>query len=182
MRSRGLDGSAAAAAETQARPPPLSLPPARLPRPRRRRPAPPQTARLAWCGGHARKHGGEVGAEAGVARVGRARRLPVAAASLRQTPRCCSRNQRDHPEEKRRRVTSRERVAGPLPAEEPGRVRPGTDVEEEEGDDKVKPGHLQNFIVDPVLSSRAQQGHPGLVSLRPTQGRWVPEQQPGISC
>ncbi|KAM9108879.1 uncharacterized protein AAG666_019136 isoform 1-T8 [Megaptera novaeangliae] len=58
-------------------------------------------------------------------------------------PRCCSGNQRDHPEEKRRRVTSRERVAGPLPAEEPGRVRPGTDVEEEERDDKVKPGHLQ---------------------------------------
>ncbi|XP_029062532.1 uncharacterized protein LOC114886137 [Monodon monoceros] len=40
-------------------------------------------------------------------------------------------------EEKRRRVTSRERVAGPLPAEEPGRVRPGTHVEEEERDDKV---------------------------------------------
>ncbi|XP_036697147.1 uncharacterized protein LOC118889507 [Balaenoptera musculus] len=61
----------------------------------------------------------------------------------RQTPRCCSQNQRDHLEEKRRRVTSRERVAGPLPAEEPGRVRPGTHVEEEERDDKVKPGHLQ---------------------------------------
>ncbi|XP_057414212.1 uncharacterized protein LOC130709381 isoform X3 [Balaenoptera acutorostrata] len=60
-----------------------------------------------------------------------------------QTPRCCSGNQRDHPEEKRRRVTSRERVAGPLPAEKLGRVRPGTHVEEEERDDKVKPGHLQ---------------------------------------
>ncbi|KAJ8775559.1 hypothetical protein J1605_001279 [Eschrichtius robustus] len=46
-------------------------------------------------------------------------------------------------EEKRRRVTSREQVAGPLPAEEPGRVRPGTHVEEEERVDKVKPGHLQ---------------------------------------
>nr|XP_030707633.1 centrosomal protein of 78 kDa-like [Globicephala melas] len=46
-------------------------------------------------------------------------------------------------EEKRRRVTSRERVAGPLPAEEPGRVRPGTHVEEEERDDKVKSGHPQ---------------------------------------
>ncbi|KAJ8797748.1 hypothetical protein J1605_017174 [Eschrichtius robustus] len=46
-------------------------------------------------------------------------------------------------EEKRRRVTPRERVAGPLPAEEPGRVRPGTHVEAEERDDKVKPGHRQ---------------------------------------
>ncbi|TKC33853.1 hypothetical protein EI555_019780, partial [Monodon monoceros] len=34
-------------------------------------------------------------------------------------------------------------VAGPLPAEEPGRVTPGTHVEEEERDDKVKPGHPQ---------------------------------------
>ncbi|XP_059957768.1 DNA (cytosine-5)-methyltransferase 1-like, partial [Mesoplodon densirostris] len=46
-------------------------------------------------------------------------------------------------EEKRRRVISREQVAGPFPAEEPGRVRPGTHMEEEERDDKVKPGHLQ---------------------------------------
>ena len=46
-------------------------------------------------------------------------------------------------EEKRRRVTSREQVAGPLPAKEPGRVRPGTHVEEEERVDKVKRGHLQ---------------------------------------
>ena len=45
--------------------------------------------------------------------------------------------------EKRRRVASRERVAGLLPAEEPGRVRPRTHVEEEERDDQVKPGHLQ---------------------------------------
>lgn len=36
-----------------------------------------------------------------------------------------------------------DRVAGLLPAEELGRVRPGTHVEEEERDDKVKPGHLQ---------------------------------------
>ncbi|XP_057414196.1 uncharacterized protein LOC130709381 isoform X2 [Balaenoptera acutorostrata] len=67
----------------------------------------------------------------------------VSEKNLGQTPRCCSGNQRDHPEEKRRRVTSRERVAGPLPAEKLGRVRPGTHVEEEERDDKVKPGHLQ---------------------------------------
>nr|XP_031545452.1 DNA (cytosine-5)-methyltransferase 1 isoform X2 [Vicugna pacos] len=39
-------------------------------------------------------------------------------------------------EEKRRRVTSREPVAGPLPAEEPERVRPGTHMEGEERDDK----------------------------------------------
>ncbi|TKC48634.1 hypothetical protein EI555_009188, partial [Monodon monoceros] len=45
-------------------------------------------------------------------------------------------------EEKRRRVTSGERVAGPPPEEEPGRVRPGTHVEEER-DDKVKPGPLR---------------------------------------
>ncbi|XP_061043384.1 uncharacterized protein LOC133089137 isoform X3 [Eubalaena glacialis] len=67
-----------------------------------------------WCGGRARRHGGEVGAEAAVYPWP----LPVY-------------------EEKRRRVTSRERVAGPLPAEEPGRVRPGTHVEEEERDDKA---------------------------------------------
>ncbi|TKC33548.1 hypothetical protein EI555_008479, partial [Monodon monoceros] len=43
-------------------------------------------------------------------------------------------------------------VAGPLPAEEPGRVRPGTHVEEEERDDKVwsPPGPLRaRFRSDP---------------------------------
>ncbi|TKC40405.1 hypothetical protein EI555_020968, partial [Monodon monoceros] len=48
--------------------------------------------------------------------------------------------------EKRRRVTSGEWVAGLLPAEEPGRVRPGTHVEEEERDDKVKPGSDRNKV------------------------------------
>lgn len=66
--------------------PSASRPPSsgRPPRPRRRGPAPPPTARLAWCGGRARRHGGEAGAEAQVARGGRARRLPVAAAGLRE--------------------------------------------------------------------------------------------------
>ncbi|XP_059775116.1 uncharacterized protein LOC132363431 [Balaenoptera ricei] len=96
-RSRAGDHKEGAGGRTGARrrrlrprPGPLpsaSRPPARLPRPRRRRPAPPLTARLAWCGGRARRHGGEVGAEAGVARGGRARHLSVAAASLR-----CDRN------------------------------------------------------------------------------------------
>lgn len=37
-----------------------------------------------------------------------------------------------------------DRVARPLPAEEPERVKPGTHTEEEEErDEKVKPGHLQ---------------------------------------
>ena len=31
-------------------------------------PAPPPTARLAWCGGRARRHGGEAGAEVQVTR------------------------------------------------------------------------------------------------------------------
>ncbi|TKC33656.1 hypothetical protein EI555_007983, partial [Monodon monoceros] len=39
-------------------------------------------------------------------------------------------------------------------------------------------GRRQSFVADPVLSSRAQQGHPGLANLRPTQGRWVPARQP----
>ncbi|XP_049567321.1 uncharacterized protein LOC125964775 [Orcinus orca] len=70
----------------QLRPRPGTLPSAsRLPRPRRRRRAPPPTAKLARCGGRARRHGGEAGAEAGVARGGRARRLPVAAAGLQHS-------------------------------------------------------------------------------------------------
>ena len=37
-----------------------------------------------------------------------------------------------------------DRVARPLPAEEPERVKPGTHMEEEEErDEKVKPGHIQ---------------------------------------
>lgn len=49
-------------------------------------PAPPPTARLAWCGGRARRHGREAGAEAQVACGRRACRLPVAAAGLRECP------------------------------------------------------------------------------------------------
>lgn len=41
-------------------------------------------------------------------------------------------------------ATLLDRVARPLPAEEPERVKPGTHMEEEEErDEKVKPGHIQ---------------------------------------
>lgn len=41
-------------------------------------------------------------------------------------------------------VTLLDRVARPLPAEEPERVGPGTHMEEEEErDEKVKPGHIR---------------------------------------
>nr|XP_059875486.1 uncharacterized protein LOC132430154 [Delphinus delphis] len=79
-------------------------------------------------------------------------------------------------EEKTRRVTSREQVAGPLPAEEPGRVRPGTHVEEEERDDKVKPGHLQGRFVRgasrPVVRGEETRADSAPLTCRCLSGTW----------
>lgn len=61
-------------------------------------------------------------------------------------------------------VLSLDRVARPLPAEEPDRVRPGTHTEEEEErEDRVRPahprlGHLSLSLLEPLISSRKGVG------------------------
>ncbi|XP_073658000.1 uncharacterized protein [Tursiops truncatus] len=68
------------------------------------------------------------------------------------------------------------RVAGPLPAEEPGRVRPGTHVEEEERDDKVKPGHLQGRFVRgasrPLVREEETRADSAPLTCRCLSGTW----------
>lgn len=180
-REPGLDGSAVAAAEAQvARPPPLSLPPAPpavSPAPAGG-PAPSPTARPAWCGGRARRHGGEAGAEApspvGAEPAVYPWPLPVYVSAARFSPTPSPQTLAPYPpvslvgaHEKRSDSSAQPSLGPPIPAP-PDSRRPFPSPARRVGQRGTRAGRGRKLgRGDPALPRGARAGHVGPAGLGP---------------